>query len=271
MAEDISAPSSPIWTTHDLELRADVGAPLRIREVDREAPLAAATFQGGDHSGAFIWPASLAMARWIGLEAALTQGQVVYELGSGCGLAGLAAATAGLASEVHLTEKASGLVLDNLRHNVELNAGRTAGASVRVETVDWCVPATWPDARCADVVLGTDLVYDDGRAQILGAILSHLLKPGGLFVHLHPVEGRMGVCDLRESLASVGLAMVDERELPPSLHRRGRLDKGGALSSAWYLDNAIASSPFVMQRYCRLAPVAPDGADVTPSPAAEPA
>ena len=124
--------------------------------------------KGFDVTGLYVWPSSYVLARWLVTRAAAApstlEHKVVFDLGSGCGLAGLTAALVGNAAEVHLSDLVPN-VLSNLRHNVMLNQER---ASVQwrapsVELIDWQDSTTWPQSGSADLVLGADLVYDDGR------------------------------------------------------------------------------------------------------------
>ena len=167
--------------------------------------------KGFDVTGLYVWPSSYVLARWLVTRAAAApstlEHKVVFDLGSGCGLAGLTAALVGNAAEVHLSDLVPN-VLSNLRHNVMLNQER---ASVQwrapsVELIDWQDSTTWPQSGSADLVLGADLLYDDGVADLLGNVLAHMLKEGGEFVHVRPERGRTGASELTAALAAWGRA-----------------------------------------------------------------
>jgi hypothetical protein len=83
--------------------------------------------------------------------------------------------------------------LDNLSHNIALNdlpteapseegeatpATASASASpVLARYVNWCDPATYP-SELADVVIGSDLVYDSGILAVLVPAVAAMLREG---------------------------------------------------------------------------------------------
>ena len=99
----------------------------------------------------------------------------------------------------------------NLEHNASLlrsasgggsssgsgsgDAGSKSGGSggeVRVSRLDWADEATWPSADTSspsegggslrarfDVVIGSDLVYDESISPLLGEVVDGLIKNGG--------------------------------------------------------------------------------------------
>ena len=155
-----------------------------------------------------------------------------------------------LAAEVHLSDLVPN-VLSNLRHNVMLNQER---ASVQwrapsVELIDWQDSTTWPQSGSADLVLGADLVYDDGVADLLANVLAHMLKEGGEFVHVRPERGRTGASELTAALVASGLALVEEQLVPPS--RRVHDNRKGR-HSMWHVFNEVGTKPFVLQRYQKM-------------------
>ena len=102
--------------------------------------------------------------------------------------------------------------------------------------LDWADRGTWPAAAGGagawgggharfDVVMGSDLVYDDAMAGLLGAAVEGLLKPGGHLVYVAPPSGR------------AGLARFLDEELP----RRGLVRLASASSPRAYGANPLAS------------------------------
>jgi len=96
----------------------------------------------GGTTGLALWPAALAMVEWIlAGNAGLFAGKRVLELGSGCGLLGLALARLTTAELVLLTDHHPA-VLGRLRSTLALNgivAGvpPPAGPTVDIRSLDW--------------------------------------------------------------------------------------------------------------------------------------
>eukprot|EP01062_Namystynia_karyoxenos_P042308 TRINITY_DN30887_c0_g1_i3.p1 TRINITY_DN30887_c0_g1~~TRINITY_DN30887_c0_g1_i3.p1 ORF type:complete len:290 (+),score=34.44 TRINITY_DN30887_c0_g1_i3:72-872(+) len=117
-----------------------------------------------DRTGRGVWAGSWALATLLhrpGPAAAAPQARdkVVVELGSGCALAGLAAAAAG-AREAWLTDHCEAALV-TAAHNAAVNSGLLAGCSVRTAVLDWdapCVAEEGGPPQC-DLVLGADVLY----------------------------------------------------------------------------------------------------------------
>jgi predicted nicotinamide N-methyase len=116
---------------------------------------------------AYLWPAALPMAAAV-LSAGWPPETSVLELGSGLGLVGLAALSAGW--QVTFSDYdpvAVELALFNARR---LNLRRATGL-----LLDWRrVPE-----RQFPVILGCELLYEDGHHELLLDVLDRLLAPGG--------------------------------------------------------------------------------------------
>lgn len=121
-----------------------------------------------DFTGQTVWASSVLLGRWVIANADVFKGRSVLELGSGCGLAGLATACCTDAASVCLSDFAAATV-ENLSHNVGANCGTgglagadseaglsyvsrpgrgssPAGAPCRVcvARVNWDDEETWP-------------------------------------------------------------------------------------------------------------------------------
>ena len=228
-----------------------------------------------DTTGLGLWPAAVLAARWAAgeLREAL-RGKVVIELGCGCGLPGLAAARYSSPSAVHLTD-VNPSTLQNAAHNVQINSPGAASASasasdagaggsvfefgrqgavdgqvqgldgaavpVSVSRVSWTDAATYPPL--ADVLLGSDLVYDATILAALTQAVTGMLAPGGVFYYIAPDEGRAGMDGLVASLAAQGVACVDCKPCPDELFANPlRADAGLAEAEA-------AGDAFVLHFY----------------------
>jgi predicted nicotinamide N-methyase len=85
--------------------------------------------------------------------------------------------------------------LDNLGHNIALNGLPTAtgeeqqgteslplsASPVIARYVNWCDPATYP-AELADVIVGSDLVYDSAILAVLVPAVVAMLREGLPFI-----------------------------------------------------------------------------------------
>lgn len=123
------------------------------------------------------WPSGLALADAALARFADLAGRPVLELGSGLGVTATAAIEAG--AEVLATDY-SPLALLLCRHNALDNARRAP----RTLVADWRAPGT-ELSRCADaaggfpVILGADILYEEGDIAPLLALVERLLAPDG--------------------------------------------------------------------------------------------
>ncbi|RPH37806.1 methyltransferase type 12 [bacterium] len=120
-----------------------------------------------------LWTSSIDLARWL-LEECDVAGQTVLELGSGVGLAGIAAARAG--AQVTLTDYETDALLF-ARYNALMNLPADAFRNrIRCVPMDWRAPDT---GATFGVIIGADIVYERRNfVPILSLLQSHLL-PGG--------------------------------------------------------------------------------------------
>lgn len=142
-----------------------------------------------------LWPCALALSRRLAAEPHLVAGRSVLDLGCGVGLSSVAAALAG-ASAVLATDREPA-ALRYTRANAEENGAQGIAAAL----LDWAADAP-PDARQAalaaeagleagsaamlaagaqfDVVLCSDVLYDEEAPAQLAALLRARVAPGGL-------------------------------------------------------------------------------------------
>ncbi len=120
-----------------------------------------------------LWTSSIDLADWLA-GAEMLAGKKVLELGSGVGLAGIAAARAG--AQVTMTDYETDALLFaryNALNNLPADASQR---QVRIVPMDWRVPDV--DAGF-DIIIGADIVYDRKNfLPILSLLQSHLI-PGG--------------------------------------------------------------------------------------------
>lgn len=238
--EDASAFLEMHAVQHCMSLNSSVTDLLLIRELPitrADSPFGSEAAPEDDTTGLGIWPAAVLAARWVAKDLVeALRGKVVVELGCGCGLPGLAAARYASPRSVYLTD-IHAPTLQNTIHNAHLNALPAASASATSTEVDpsrwgvldqttvlsscaapvavytcrvsWTDPSTYP-AEKAEVLLGSDLVYDSGILAALTQAVSGMLAAEGSFFYIAPADARDGMDGLKESLAACGLVCVQE-------------------------------------------------------------
>lgn len=236
---------------------------LLIRELPitrADSPFGSESAPEDDTTGLGIWPAAILAARWVATDLVeALRGKVVVELGCGCGLPGLAAARYASPKSVYLTD-IHAPTLQNTIYNAHLNAPAPAPTSFDVDPsrwgvldqttvlssssapvavytcrVSWTDPSTYP-AEKAEVLLGSDLVYDSGILAALTQAVSGMLAPEGSFFYVAPADARDGMDGLKESLAACGLVCVQEGRCGDELFANPLVERdepgGGGMVSA---------------------------------------
>lgn len=219
-------------------------------------PFGTDTAPEDDTTGLAIWPASIILARWVAKLAGTEEdsketskddsqasssgrcfdGKVVVELGAGCALPSIAAALYGqpkivYATDIHVP------TIKNAEFNVKLNSSdpdSTNGflykkknnstdsieqeeTKVVVQTINWSDFDTFPEQK-ADVLLGSDLVYDNSILHILVPAIDRLLTPGGVFLYVAPTDGRAGLNELELKMAEAGFQCVMKIPVPEEFY-----------------------------------------------------
>eukprot|EP01116_Phalansterium_solitarium_P010071 TRINITY_DN24496_c0_g1_i2.p1 TRINITY_DN24496_c0_g1~~TRINITY_DN24496_c0_g1_i2.p1 ORF type:complete len:265 (-),score=56.81 TRINITY_DN24496_c0_g1_i2:45-839(-) len=129
-----------------------------------------------EETASCVWDASIVLAGYLAgpaLDDEFWRGKRVIELGSGCGLSGMAAACRGPAETV-LTDL--GDVMPVLERNVRHNFPTAADAGIRVAELFWgdeCPEVKPP----YDVVLGADIIYELQNFELLVRALSDMSGP----------------------------------------------------------------------------------------------
>ncbi|KAI3430311.1 hypothetical protein D9Q98_004907 [Chlorella vulgaris] len=139
-----------------------------------------------DLIGLDIWPASIALCRYLAAHPYLVVGQHVLELGAGMGLPGLLSASLGAASAL-LTDYEPA-VLTQLVENAMLNSVQQRCSS---QLVDFCCPVAGlrPEQQGSwRLVLVADVLYAERIAQPLAQTLKLALHPEGVALVGHQVR-----------------------------------------------------------------------------------
>ena len=168
--------STPITHMDDGEDR-DAVVTMKIRELAitrADNPFGTDTNPENDTTGLGIWPAAILLARVVIQHHELIRGKVVLELGAGVGVPGIAAALYCHPAKVYMTDVHQP-TLDNLQYNMRLNS--LVDTQFIPKKVDWTDAASFPQ-ELADIVIGSDLVYDGNILNILIPALMQMLKAG---------------------------------------------------------------------------------------------
>jgi predicted nicotinamide N-methyase len=128
--------------------------------------------------GLMLWPSAVGLAEWLA-HASQIQGKRILEIGAGVGLAGLAARALG--AEVTQTDfQRDALTL--CRHNATQN--RIDG--IHVMRGDWrAFPA---NLMPADIVIGSDILYERSLHGVLETLFPQLIGRGGRIVLSDPLR-----------------------------------------------------------------------------------
>lgn len=188
-------------------------------------------------TGFVMWPASVILARWLGMHPSLLLSSAakgnVLEIGAGCGLVGLVAATliqqaavpehpptkeetSSSTSEVGnlIFSDYSPTVLENLKRNIGLN---DLGSHTQVIGLDFFdqeeggTKHNWVDMEGGlqpqvDLVLGAEVLAYSNDAVNVANTIQKALKEGGHAIVISPDESlRFGVEAFPDALRQLGL------------------------------------------------------------------
>eukprot|EP00371_Babesia_bovis_P003598 XP_001612245.1 hypothetical protein [Babesia bovis T2Bo] len=139
-----------------------------------------------DHSGEVIWETDLVASQWLAelAKEGKFEGRRVLQLGSGCGLSGIALYLASLEHRklpmILIFTDVCDTTMSNLHFNIQLNEMQ-GKSGVSILSLDWTKPSTWPmdgngNLQTFDIIIGSDLVYDSHLVQPLSNTINHLLE-----------------------------------------------------------------------------------------------
>ena len=135
-----------------------------------------------DPSWAEVWPTAASLAAVLVQERVLVKDRDVVELGSGLAVAGIASSLVGARSVLLLDREPFALhcaMSTAALHDIPTAAFPADGAShgaVSAMVFDWCNEEL---ASVADLLLASDVLYDDATVLHLASTAIRLLRPGG--------------------------------------------------------------------------------------------
>lgn len=156
-----------------------------------------------------LWPSAIALARFVARERLAAPGVAVTEIGCGLGLCGITAAILG--AQVVLSDYLPD-ALDFARANWALNATHAERVEPRFVQMDW----REPDASCsADLVLASDVAYEQRALEWLAGALRVLVRPNGRALIAEPSRT---VAEPLPGILRAGGLVVRELEIVPVVH-----------------------------------------------------
>lgn len=200
----------------DFEAKTPQGElrPITIREIYRTIPTQKIFGERAveDVTGEHVWASSVLMARHIIDNTQFFKGKKVIELGSGCGLGGVACRLYTESSHVQFSD-CPPVTIANTKHNVIKNlsssSSSSSSSSLLVDTptyslcsIDWHDRSTWPSGSF-DVVIGSALVYSTAVVEVLTALVDSLVTAKGAFVFVTPAK-QNGLLEFLDSMAGIG-------------------------------------------------------------------
>ena len=152
-----------------------------------------------------VWPAGVALARFLLEEPKLVRGRTVLELGCGLGPGAVAAAIAG-ASDVVATD------IEPAAVEFTVQSARDNGHALRGAAWNWNDAPPRALRAPFDVVLAGDVIYSEQHAPRLGRLLTDgsLLKPGGCVVFSDSLERPYGEGHQSELCALLAAASYEQ-------------------------------------------------------------
>uniref|UniRef100_A0A7S3Q159 Calmodulin-lysine N-methyltransferase n=1 Tax=Chaetoceros debilis TaxID=122233 RepID=A0A7S3Q159_9STRA len=169
-------------------------------------------------TGLAVWLGSEVLCEYLTNYPNLVKDKKVLEFGAGVGLCGIASHLMG-AARVLMTDGDTD-VLDNLRHNVNLNI-KTSGDEEKSSVS--CPQLVWGTGRNAyffqeaygtsDVLIATDCVYMTQSLEPLWQSVNELLEPvGGIFLYVNRCAQQVSIELVLKHATSYGFTWAEPTE-----------------------------------------------------------
>lgn len=237
---DGAAAADDAAVTHCMMFNNNIQVDIRELPITRaDNPFGTEERPQDDTTGLGIWPASIIASRYLLSKSHLYHGKVVVELGAGCGLPSFACALDSTTppSIVYCTDIHAN-TLNNCLFNLRTNVNRTVpsvfstidnslpsinsqypiqNSRMSINKVVWNDPSTYPDDK-ADVIIGSDLVYDRNILTVLVPTIKDMLNANGSFLYVAPMEGRAGMDMLYDTLVDNGFTCREFGLCPDELY-----------------------------------------------------
>ncbi len=222
---------------------------LQIRELPittPDNPFGGITNPEDDSTGLAIWPASIILSHWIANEHEKLKNKVVIELGAGAGLPSFVAARCAEPSRVYLTDIHEP-ALDNARYNLKINSHSSNDSMIQtaigldnndiklipmsIMNVNWINFDSFPEEQ-AEILIGSDLVYDENVLSFLIPAVDKLLASNGSFWYVAPITGRAGMAGLKNALSTIGISCHREYSCPEAYYHNPLVGENASMDDA---------------------------------------
>lgn len=135
--------------------------------------------------GGKIWKGAVMLAVFLKSNHILKyleiENKIVIEIGAGCGICGLVAATMN-AKKVYLTDRDQGCV-ELMKRNVEINKKRISLSDIEVINLDWINNEDCLKIQDSfDVIIGSDILYSMSMVDSLLKGLDRLCSESGIIL-----------------------------------------------------------------------------------------
>ncbi len=168
-------------------------------------------FKANGEEGLHLWESSIALARWCLQNKLIFESKSVVELGSGCGLLGIAIAKYVECKEIVLTDY-NDAVLENLKENISLNIKENK--PITIMKLDWTSECN--DNKTYDIVIGSELIYKGGPIKELVKTIKRLLSKEGICILSMPKKRMMTelfTSYIEEENLQIEGALLDSKEI----------------------------------------------------------
>ncbi|XP_014277194.1 protein-lysine N-methyltransferase EEF2KMT isoform X2 [Halyomorpha halys] len=175
-------------------------------------------------TGLCTWEAGKSLANWSFSQLELFKNKTVIELGCGSGLTGLVILNAKLLPKKYIFTDCHPLVLDQLKHNLNINISGKDWPRLADKTVVDVVEFNWEETlntnlenfKEADLIIGADIVYDKSLILSLSSILEKLLDDSAkLAVIACTVRNQETVDTFISTIKSKGLEIEQDKSNYP--------------------------------------------------------
>ncbi|EGC35226.1 hypothetical protein DICPUDRAFT_33767 [Dictyostelium purpureum] len=161
-----------------------------------------------------VWESGIGFGKWLLENKKIFEGKEVLELGSGLGVLGF---MAGLICKSVLMTDYTPKILSTLKENLKYNSSRIPEIkkACSVESLDWYKDK--PKSFYYDIVIGSEVVYDEKNVDQLSNIIHQSLTPNGVFYSACACV-RRGIPEFKKAMESrgyqVNLSIFPKRYVP---------------------------------------------------------
>eukprot|EP00638_Chattonella_subsalsa_P016027 CAMPEP_0117847616 /NCGR_PEP_ID=MMETSP0949-20121206/19847_1 /TAXON_ID=44440 /ORGANISM="Chattonella subsalsa, Strain CCMP2191" /LENGTH=435 /DNA_ID=CAMNT_0005694151 /DNA_START=80 /DNA_END=1388 /DNA_ORIENTATION=+ len=151
-------------------------------------------------------------------------------------------------AKVYITDL-NPVTLNNIDHNIHINSDYITDGCASSLALDWGNTETWPQEK-VDIVIGSDLIYQNSTVSILQTVLGGILAENGEFLYVCPESGRDGLENFIATLSDVGFSLVKSELAPPSFKNNPLHDADDDECFLHFVD--LQSTIYMLHEFCRI-------------------